>query len=243
MKNNAIFEEALVRAAEIRKDIQENMRKKYKAFMKAFGIMSGTDGKKLKFITDMLYYKDGGYPNEESLPKHEEVLNNFIDLVKYMDLLGKRNQFVDGYLRQHGITVALDSRYKIENLMIDGDTKHKTEQALKEYNIRVTAAPLKNLTEAFLQQTMAIQSEICSKSDEIKHDLAATVENNCEVKKSDFISSVRFEVLADKNVRNPKRLHKAIETERKNFTSKVDVFKVKLEKVRPTSSSPSATNS
>lgn len=229
MKNSQVYDEALEQASKIRLHIQENLRKAYRRIQKSFGIATETDGKELKLITDVFYYKDGGYPNENSLPRHEELLSNFVTLVKYMDFLGLRRQYVDTYLQDNGITLTLAEDAKIENININGDTRHKISEALGDL---IAQSDFRTLLNKFLSQTLTIQAEICNRSDEIKHNLANTVEGNCEINKSDFMNAIRFDILSKKNKINTK----IIDRERKLFTSKVEIFKKKIEKTQQASS-------
>lgn len=237
MKNANVFDESLNRAAAIRREITEKLRKVYNVLQKAYGIATGKDGKKLKFVTDMLYYRNGGYPNENSLPKHVEVLDQFIDLVKYMQLLGYKYEFVDKYLAEHGITVTLSETGKIENLPIAGDDLHKAHEVLRKEGFNIAEFPAAN-HKAFLinmlSKTMELQRQICQKSDQIKHNIAGVVESQCEIKKSDFTGAIRFKILSDKNKVNAN----IIAREKKNINSALETFNAKVAIVKPETKTP-----
>jgi len=219
---------------EIRREIQEVHRKKYNALKVLFSEVSGEEDKNLiKFITDMVHYRNGGYPKPNSKPKHHDVLNHFINLYKWMSFIGREKQYVTDYLKEHGITVTLDK--PIENTSIESH-KILIENSEPDTFFTTDAADLRQFTEDMLEVTDDLQGTICKLADSIKIDLASSVTAK-GVKKGHFIDAVNFSYNADKDrkeINNEKRKTKTTRRKKRVLDEKLshDIFaNLKLIKV------------
>lgn len=192
MKNKESFIEKLAKGVEIRTYIQDTLRAVYNVYKKCFQKVSGEDAKILKHLVDMYHYAGGGYPNENSQAKHEELMDRFAWFVKYFEFMGMRDTFVDKYLlEQHGIKVSAAS--KIQNFKLTQGQINYCKRQLGDNCIKMELGiDFKEFLKQILLYCDQVQGQICDQSNEIKRDLAPAVEEECVIKRGDFTSAVMF---------------------------------------------------
>lgn len=191
IKNKETFEKTVEESAETRVDIDVNLRSQYKGLMKTFEAGFLNEPKVFKRIVDILYYT-GGYPTENTPPKFEQLVDDFAQVVTFLKLL--ENPKVEDRLQEvWGITLNMpDKKFTLEVESFD--------EAWKKYVAVDEPAPdnaplaMKELT----NRAMAIQGEICQKSDSIKRDNATKIEEECSIKKPTFMSCVMVKAKAKK---------------------------------------------
>lgn len=231
IKNKEVFEKALENGTKLRSFIQDILRNKYKALSRAFGIISGKESRLLKFYTDLIYYKKGGYPSENTLPKHEQISLDFIEMIKFLDFMGIKDVMLNDIFYKYGLTVSIDSSKSIINQNINGDNLAKGNEillkAFKSKSSQIKGRDLKTVIRELLSQTIPLQGQICEISDKIKYELTSIVGKACDVTKEDFKEAIQFNIDLNKN----KMTNRKIETKTKNATSKVEVFKNSLTKL------------
>jgi hypothetical protein len=231
-----ILKEKIQAGTKIRKEIQEVHRKRYEELKRLFRAVTETNPQLLKFLTDMFYYRNGGYPSENSLPKHEEVLNRFIDIFKYMSFLGTEKQFVTNYLAEHGIEVKL--LHPVEDYSVE-----KSHKAIAEANVFLEKFTFKEFLNTLIDECLGLQGHICNLADKIKIDLAKEIEKESGVKKGHYLDAVTFNYNAEKDagataqqidVRTTRKKTNVTGVKR-SFDMVTDVKLEKLEEIKHTS--------
>ena len=229
IKNEEVFDKAVKEGAKLRTFIQEVLKKKYSSFSKAFSLITGKENRFLKFFTDIIYYKSGGYPTENTLPKHEQYTIDFIEMVKFLDFMGLKQVMLDPLFNKYGITITIEPGRKMQNFNLDGDKIGKANdiirKATNDKNFKLISRTHYDLIRELLKYTVELQGHICETSDKIKHDLANFVEKTTDITKEDFKDSVKFEVDLGKNRIKEKQVSKI----QKSAKSKVGVFQKQID--------------
>jgi uncharacterized protein YdhG (YjbR/CyaY superfamily) len=210
MKKQDVFDSKLEEATKVRTHIQDDLRAKYNELKLMFEMFTRQKGKLLKHVVDMYHYKNGGYPNENSAPKHFELIERFAWMVHFFNMIGFQRQYKE-VLEQFGIKIVCDPHYELhvggggdeedeENITPMPDpTDLVTEEALealqespeiKKFLPKKTEITVGQALRAFVLACDEIQGAICAQSNVIKKELAPVVEAACEIKKGDFTSSV-----------------------------------------------------
>lgn len=187
MLKEQIFNEKLEEATEIRTHIQDDLRKRYNSLKLMYAAFTGKKGKVLKNVVDMYHYRYGGYPNDTSLPKHQELIENFAEMVLHFDFIGFSKIYKDE-LKKYGITLTVNPDNAIKNVPVVEDAL----EVLQETGLLagVKNPMFKEAVKAFVLTCDEIQGEICGQSNIIKKELAVQVKEECEIEKGDFTGSV-----------------------------------------------------
>lgn len=237
MKKEEVFNEKLETATEIRTHIQDDLRAKYSELKIMFEAFTGQKGKLLKHVTDMYHYRYGGYPNENSAPKHFELIERFAWMVHFFNIIGFSRQYKE-VLDQFGISLKIDPEYVLcvngaEDDEAGGDplpmppgtdlvVPAALEALLESPEIAAHLPKHKQITvaqalRAFVLACDVLQGAICQQSNVIKKELAPAVEQQCEIRKGDFTSSV----MVNYHKVTGRVTKKKVQRLRKNLKSKV----------------------
>jgi hypothetical protein len=219
MKQQEVFDAKLEAATEIRTHIQDELRATYTLFKQLFEVLTGQPGKVLKHVVDMYHYREGGYPNANSAPKHQELVERFAWMVHWFNFVGLSGQYKEE-LKKYGIYLNIDQTFKIGNRPIEPEAL----EALQEYP--EFAKRLKSnkpvdfrlAIRAFLFACDELQGTICKQSNVIKHELAPEVEQQCEIRKGDFTSSI----MVNYHKTTGRVTKKKMQRLRKNLKSKLE---------------------
>lgn len=231
MKQQKLFDTKLQEATEIRTHIQDNLRTTYNGIKIAFEAFTGQKGKVLKHVVDMYHYRNGGYPEASSLPKHYELIQRFAWMVHIFRMVGLAGEYKE-VLEEFGLKVTVDPEYVFttggENEeegdpipMPDGGdiVVEEALEGLLEYPEITAKLPKKKqitVAQAIRAMIMAcdeIQGAICQNSNVIRKEIAPEVERACEIKKGDFSGSVNvnYQVTTGRaSKRKVKRLKKSL---------------------------------
>jgi len=220
MKKQEFFNTKLEEATEIRTHIQDDLRTRYTEFKNLFESFTGEKSKVLKHLVDMYHYRNGGYPNENSAPKHVELIERFAWMVCWFSFVGLQNQY-KVELAKYGISVTIQDGFKVQ----DSEVAPEALEVLLEQPELAIFMPdnrprnLKQAIRAFIFACDEIQGEICANSNTIKKEIAPEIEQNCEINKGDFTSSVmvNYQKTTDRVTK------KKVERLQKNLNSKVEV--------------------
>lgn len=176
------FKQKFEEAVSIRAEIQDVHRVKYNNIKKEFEENTGLAGKELKFLVDMYHYRSGGYPNENSLPKHQEVLNNFANLVKYFNLIGLDHEY-QHILDSLGIEIKI--KQPVEDFELENLGKDFSEHLLET-----------------IKECSEIQGDICNLSDSIKRGISKEISEKTSISSGIITQGVMFEYQKRKDERN-----------------------------------------
>lgn len=188
---NDEFEEAV----EIRKELNGVLWKDYNSLKVVFGAIYSEAPSLLKTLSDMNYYL-GGYPSPDSPSRISSFSKRFGAIAKYYSLLGRLNE-INSHLAEFGVRVEPIETSQVhisrEGLNSKKVAKH-IDRVSKSFGFEYIDDP-KEMLEWFLDQTKALQGEICQRADQIKIDLFAEVETKLEEKeltlgKGGFTSAV-----------------------------------------------------
>lgn len=242
MKKQEIFDTKLEQATEIRTHIQDDLRVAYAELKYIFESFTGQPGKVLKHVTDMYHYKSGGYPNENSAPKHQELIERFAWMVHWFDLIGFSHLYKEE-LEKYGITLEIEPvecitnegeedetsiNYPLENPPVVAEALEvlQTDDRIKPH-LPKKQGPVKfgQAIRAIVLACDGIQGEICANSNIIKKELAPLVEQNCEIGKGDFSSSV----MVNYHKTTGRVTKKKVARLKKNLNSKVETGNYNIE--------------
>jgi hypothetical protein len=172
--------------------IQDDLRIQYKDLKSTVKSVTNIKAPDFKHLVDMVHYRNGGYPQENSKPKHDELITKFVQLVEMMEFTGIK--LYD--LKEYGIDV-------------------KLLNPLSEYNIKPNdigdeyKKEFKGITKGsdFMRKALSIgddlQGEICVTSDKIK-DLGKYISKNSTIKSGHYTRTVFTEYQRDKAARENK---------------------------------------
>lgn len=183
IKNEKIYVQNVEEGAETRVEIDVSLRTQLKGLMKTFEAGFLEQGKILKFVNDLAYYK-GGYPRENSPAKSDELADTFAKAVTYLRLLGDAR--IENRLKEvWGITVNVPER--VESFNVDKFAESYVKLVSESEKPPMTA---KDAFADLIKRGQIIQGQICAASDSIKIERAEKVEEECDVKKSHFMRGV-----------------------------------------------------
>lgn len=156
------YEELLEQCATTRQHINSELWGEYKILKSNFEQLTPLPGKYFKYAADLLYYK-GGYPNENSPPRDEEMADQIASALWIFKAIN--NPKLLQLFKDRGITIEFD----------------------KEPNDVVSnGSEIGNL----LEKACEIQGEICSSSNEIKKHGAKQAEDEFNIPKPNFMKAV-----------------------------------------------------
>jgi hypothetical protein len=166
------------------------MNKVYELFRSYFVTAGKND---FQIIKDMCYYK-GGWPSEHTPPRLESLVKRMAIVAKYYKYLGKEEE-LKMYCEKYGVTIESnfsDSDIELSESIetIDDDTMELWEQVFANDPI------IRNRKEAFskmLDEAMEIQGAICAEADEIKINHGRVIEEECGIKKNNFVNAVSIQ--------------------------------------------------
>lgn len=227
MKNTELFETKLDEATEIRKHIQDDLRKEYNEYKLLFKSFTGEEGKVLKHVVDQYHYREGGYPNESSPPKHQELVEKFAQMVLYFDLIGFSKLYKEE-LDKWGITVKVNQGSEIQNVPVVEEALEVIETTSLKRLIKSKKPMYKEVIKAFVLHCDGLQGEICANSNEIKREIAPAVELACEVKKAHFTGSV----MVNYHKEAGKITKKKVETMERNLKGKIEIGEFDIENAK-----------
>jgi hypothetical protein len=194
MKNKEVFDKGLKKATKIRTIIQDELRADYNTKKRLFKRTTNLDGNEvLKHLTNMLHYRAGGYPSQNSLPQHHELMNKFIVFFKFFSFLGWDKEFIHDYLKDYGIEVKILPGFEVDDYELDEDHKIKIKEVAE-----MEVDTFKQFLENLILYCDNLQSGICNYSNQIKRDIADNIKEECDVKKGHFTSTVMFEYRKEK---------------------------------------------
>ena len=201
-------------SVEIRERIQNELRQDYKDLKSLVETAcdKSIDGSTFKLIVDMYHYKDGGYPNLTSKPKHVDVLQKFSDIVRILNFI-EMDEFL--YIDTYGIKVEITN--PIEDFQIVGDML----DTIKSHGY--TGTTFKEFLAESVLRGSNIQTTICQCSDEIK-DKSKEVEETANIKKKHYMSSVmtefrRRDAANDNNVKRLEKIEETIDAEYESYVA------------------------
>lgn len=176
-----------------------------------------------KLVHDMLYYK-GGYPKEDSPPRLNELLDRFISLYKYFELLGHAYE-IESYLATSGISITLTDKIKDEPVIFPEESTQRWESVFPDENVKSFDTTKKFLAK-LLDRSLALQEDICHLADTIKIDTAEKVEEECKIKKPYFLKAVsaKAKQLAADEERKKKEIGDKVQEDADNHEDAVSIF-------------------
>lgn len=237
MQDKEFYEKTVEASGDIRFLINEQYYgEKFTPLKKIFQILTGREKSQFKFIHEMIYYK-GGYPKDDSPPKIDAILDKITDLVKYYDLLGKKDE-LDKKLLERGIKIEIDPSGKFEDKQIVfsqrfQELEEKEQDDLIELwpkvfpgeNLNTLDIYTSELMKKLLEVSLPLQSEICQASDSIKIINAEAVEERTGIKKKNFMEAVKVKY---KELKDDEKKEKALEKIKKedieNLEEAISIF-------------------
>lgn len=202
-----IYIEELNEAASTRYELNEIHHKEMNTAVKLFADAFGQNRKDLIFVKNSLFYK-GGYPSENTPPRLETLVKQMATIVKYFQYSGKMHE-LDPYLSQYGLKVSFeDSSFFDEiDVPVSQLDKKKINKIKQSYNAlfhpenedEVFSLNKKSIFTKVLDFMMDKQHVICAKADSIKLEAAEKIEEECDIKKPNFIKAVYLKYKTLKN--------------------------------------------
>jgi hypothetical protein len=204
MEKEEVFKKTLEESAAIRVDIDTNLHPEMSKLSKMFSLVFPEEKKKnFKFIKDMIYYQ-GGYPNPNSPPRIESLLEKFADVYKFFSFINKENE-IKSFLSKFGIEINMKIDMSNDDFVPNDDFKTLWNQVFENEPIPRNT---RDVFKALLDQGTSLQSEICNEADKIKIDNAKLVEEQCKIKKKHFIKSTKIKARELRNKDITKEIEK-----------------------------------
>jgi len=119
-------------------------------------------------IRGQIYYLGGGWPHPSSKGRMEAALDNVAELYRILAFIGK-GELVEKHLAEHGITIKLDPKHRLDVRIDRGDRDRVREI--------ITFA---------VDACLELQKEICQLADIIKDDLRPMIKRELEIKDEEY---------------------------------------------------------
>ena len=180
--------------ANTRTELDTVLHPQMRALKNAFGILFASAGyapADFKKLNDMVYYQ-GGYPNPTSEPK-EVDLANLVAVVLKLEFMIGCDRF-SKLLAYRGIKINIDSEFpNSEYDDLNSDDLEAIDNEFKAADI-VTGVPSDryDALNDLVNRGQELQREICQKANTIKKAAAAEVKERFEIKKPNFIRTVKL---------------------------------------------------
>jgi hypothetical protein len=190
MKNIESYKKQVDESAQTRYELNEVLWKE----MKDAGLIFENffkDKMKVFFnIKNMLYYKAGVYPSENSPARLDTLMHQVRDTVVYLDYLGLNHEFEE-FTRKYGLTISLQKeKLESEEINIDEKLFELWNNLFHEDFDRKLSR--KEILQKLVNHCMTLQGEICATANTIKKDAAKSVEIENGIKKKNFIRAVKI---------------------------------------------------
>jgi hypothetical protein len=231
MEHYDYYKDTVEACSELRVTINEDL---YKNGMNIVADLAENMMEKKQFhlIHRMNYYQ-GGYPSENSPPKLHVVLDAFINVIKFYDLLGKHDEVSD-YLRENHITYELSEHSK--NLPISFDAEQKAAAQAQWSKLFPTEKledfdKPKEFLEKLLGKSHEIQALICAAADTIKINHADKIKEKCSIKKGYFLKAVNTrakKLVKEEQQKNARKVLEDILEDVENYTAATQLFEDEL---------------
>lgn len=229
MQNEKDIEDAIIEGAGIRKDLNTSEWPRIKSMFKVFEQLFGESWKDIRAVVDAYHYRNGGYPNETSPPRHHSSADKIARMYRYLEILGDA-EMVNSYLREnYGIEFHVVDKQKAGIKPIPSGVWHSEEfkKILEESCIQID--PTMTETE-ILRKVVdagdAQQSQICTMSNAIKRDLYEKVKAlDSNITKGAFTKTV---VMKAKEMVKPEKALKEKHKMLEDHTMKEDLANLAL---------------
>jgi len=191
------YEDYILNAAEIRRDLDEVIHPMMRGLKKAFSILfqeANLRGGDFKRLSDMKYYQ-GGWPSPNTPPRESNLASQVAALIKLENLAG--TETFAKFLSQEGIKVSVESTVG-DNIQLNRDEAEDLEKALSSAGLNHTmcfegtSATRSKILPILIEKAQHLQKEICEQSDLITVDAAEHVESAFKIKKGNFIKAVNL---------------------------------------------------
>lgn len=199
MKNKEIFVKEVQDGSMIRYEINEDHSPILGKLSKIYKGFFGRDPKEFRYAKDIFYYK-GGWPSPNTPPRAKGLADHIADAYMILSFIGKDKELED-YLAARGLKLepidpdGFDYSYLLED--IDWTLDKKREKMVKENweelfgTTKVPDDPKEVLTK-LMNVACDKQKVICELADKIKIDKGGYVEEECEIKVSDYTKAVNL---------------------------------------------------
>ncbi len=199
MKNEKVYEKEIEDGSLIRYEINEDHNKELSTLSRIYKGFFNRDPKEFRYAKDIKYYL-GGWPNENTPPRAKILADHIADAYLLLSFVGY-DLDLNIYLRDRGLRIVPvndDRDYHGEFLLEDIDwqldkkRKKMVEdnwKALFDYDLPTEP---KDILKALLDRACDKQATICALADQIKLDKGGKVEEECDVKASDYVRAVNY---------------------------------------------------
>jgi hypothetical protein len=190
------YEDKISEAAEKKRDADVVLHPTFRHLKQAFSLIfagAGMNGSDFKRLSDFQYYQ-GGYPSPTTPPKESSLAYQLANIAKLEGLIEKDN--FANFVKAEGVKLQVEFASAIpEEWMVSKDDEKKLREAWEGAGIDV-ALPNKRseVLTLLLDRSQKLQAEICETNDFIK-DLAETVEEKFQIKKTNFMKVVALAAL------------------------------------------------
>ncbi len=133
-----------------------------------------------KRTVDAIYYLGGGWPHPSSKGRMEAQLDNVAELYRILSFI-ERGNLVEEYLAEHGITIKLAPKSRLE-LQIDPADRARVREIL---GFAIDAC-------------LELQKEICGLADHIKDELRPIVQEELEIEDAEYLRLYDLSRVANK---------------------------------------------
>lgn len=169
MTFESALKQGVQKSSNIRFDLNNNLWPKLNAMQECLAILFDVPASYTKNLVQAVYYKNGGYPSENSPPKHTVLVEKVSQMYIMLKMINQDDLIKEEFLKfglkidDSELRLPISQNYR----MADDKFVKNLEKSEIDFNF---AKPLSNkeLVEYFLEAMCEIQGEICKKADEIK---------------------------------------------------------------------------
>ena len=199
--NKEFFFENVEKCGKIRLEINDVHHKEMNLIAQIYQAVFNRDSGEFRYAKDILYYK-GGWPSEHTPARAESLAKHIFQSYLILSYIDQETELVD-FLKEYGLSLTLiegkESFYK-KNLVgdcqwkLDGNRRAKVHQVWEELfpKDEIPSRP-KQLLSFIMKKAMEKQKVICTLADQIKLEVAPVVEDQCNIKRKNFMDTVSME--------------------------------------------------
>lgn len=199
MKNKKTFVKEVEDGSYIRYEINEDHSPILGKLSKIYKGFFARDPKEFRTAKDILYYK-GGWPSANTPPRAKALADKLADAFMVLRFIGQDTELAE-YLEARGLKLEFvedESTFFRKNLLADLEWKgdKKREKLFKETWEELFAEKPLSDPEEVLTKIMDLasikQKTICELADKIKIEKGGYVEEECDIKVSDYTKAVNL---------------------------------------------------
>jgi hypothetical protein len=192
------FESALQQAVEKSSETRFELNTYHWPKLSAIqNVMAQVFGIPLSFVKNLhqaYYYRNGGYPSENSPPRYDPPARKAAEMYIMLSMIGKEG-YIENIFKEYGITISFDTQPEMNFDLrgVEDDFSKHLEKSEMDINFN---GPLSDeeIFDYFLEAMTEVQADICNMADSIKIDAFEKIDKQFpkKLKKNKFLNVVKI---------------------------------------------------